>query len=291
TSVATAYDETVYVTDFDNNAIRAISYYDGSVSTLVHMTGFSRPFGIVYSYVDDNLYVETDDDDTGAHSGTTGTIWKINRYTGVATVVARDIGRPRGLEVLSDGRLALSDLTHQNISILDPVTGNLTLLAGSTTDAAGYTDATGSNALFNRPYGLALASNGDLLVADQNNNVIREVTLAGVVTTYAGTGTVGSANGPRATATFSGPEDVAVFNDVVYVSDQGNHLVRVIFNDRVSVQAGDGNAGFFDGNSTDAEFFGMEGIDTSPGGHLLWIADGNVGNGGPYNRVRFIWVS
>ncbi len=289
-NVAVASDETVYVADFDNNAIRAISFATGEVTTLVQQPNFQRPFGISYGYFDDKLYVETDNDDSGVHSSTTGTIWQIDRRTGAAVVLARDIGRPRGVEALPGGKLALSDLTHHNVSILDIATGTVSLLAGSNADEAGFADATGTAARFNRPYGLALAANGHLLVADQNNHRIREVTMDGVVTTYAGTGAAGATNGPRATATFMGPEDVETFGDLVYVSDQGNHLVRLIENDRVSVLAGDGSAGFFDGTGTSAEFFGMEGIAISPGGHLLWVADGNIGDGGPFNRVRFLRV-
>ena len=49
----------------------------------------------------------------------------------------------------------------------------------------GYSDATGTNAQFNLPYGITLDSSGNMYVADENNAAIRLVTPAGVVTTFA----------------------------------------------------------------------------------------------------------
>src|SRR4029450_278338 len=79
------------------------------------------------------------------------------------------------------------DLSHHTISLIDPVTAAVTPLAGLA-DCGGFQDGTGSAARFHHPYGVALAANGDILVADQSNHRIRRVTLAGVVTTFAGDG-------------------------------------------------------------------------------------------------------
>lgn len=287
-NVAVASNGTVYVADFDNDAVRAIST-SGQVTTLTDQDNFSRPFGMTVA-ADGTLYVQTDANDLGERSPETGTVWKIDRSTGVATVVARNLGRPRGIAALADGRIALSDLVHNTISILNPSNGNVTPVAGNS-GTAGFADGSGTSALFSRPYGLAAMADGSLLVADQSNHRLRRVTLSGDVTTFSGTGTAGATNGPVATATFNAPEGVAIAsNGTIYVADHDNHMVRRISGGQVFTQAGNGNAGYAEGNGTEAEFFGLEGLALAPGGRVLWVADGNNGDGGPYNRVRRLTV-
>jgi len=286
---AVGSDGTVYVADFDNNAIRAISPA-GVVSTLTAQTNFQRPFGMTISS-NGTLYVSTDDDDTGAHAATTGTVWSVNRSTGVATPIARDLGRPRGIAALPDGRLVLSDLTHSTVSILDPAKGTVTLLAG-TADTAGFNNATGAAAKFDRPYGCGVLPDGSILVADQNNNQIRRITMAGVVTTFAGSTASGAANGTAAAASFNHPEDVAVrSNGTVYVDDHDNFIVRRIKSGQVTTILGNGTQGFVDAPGLMAEFNGMEGMSLTPNGKVLWIADGNNGDGTAFNHVRAFSVN
>ena len=292
-NVAVASNGTVFVADYDNNALRAI-LSNGLVLTVLQRDNFQRPFGLSIAQ-DGTLYVQTDANDMGQRDATTGTVWKLDRETGAVTVVARNLGRPRGIVALPDGRIAMSDLVQNVISLLDLSTSppTVTVLAG-TAGQHGLVNGTGSAARFDRPYGMKLASDGALLVADQNNNVIRRVTLGGVVTTFAGAmantpAAAGSDNGPVASASFKAPEALGIFNDTVFVADQGNHLVRMISGGMVTTLAGDGTAGFVDAPGTAAEFFGLEGISAGPDGKL-WIADGTAGSDTPvpYNRVRYV---
>lgn len=286
-NVEIASDGTVYVADYDNDAIRQISP-SGQVTTLIKQNNFNRPFGLSLSNDEKQLFIQTDGNDTGQRDATTGTIWRLNLTVGaVPVVVVRNSGRPRGLLVLPDDRIALSDMAHHVISILNPTTGVVTPLAGQK-DVPGFDNGTGSSAHFDRPYGLALAPDGSLLVADQTNNSIRKVTLSGLVTTYAGLGPThaGKVDGSLGSATFNGPQDLAINGTKLYVVDHNNHTIRLINNSTVSTIIGNGSAGFVDAQGTTASFFGVEGFALTRDGKNLWLADGNNGDGDPYNRVR-----
>ena len=275
----------LYVSDFDNNTLRKINA-NRDVSTLVRRNDFQRPFGVTFG-PDGNVYVETDANDLGARDGTTGTIWRVNPGTGSAAVVVRNVGRPRGLCVTQTGQIVLCNLTRHVIELMDPTTGVITFLAGSE-GVTGSADANGNLASFSRPYGPAIAANGDILLADQDNNKIRRVTLAGVVTTFAGTGAPGNLNASRLNATFDHPQDVVVDpGGNVYVSDNNNHLLRKIDpSGNVTTLAGSGVAGFADGQLLQAQFFGQEGFCLSSTGNALLVADGTGGGTDPFNRIR-----
>ncbi len=284
-NVATDANGNTFVTDYDSSEIRCIDS-SGYVTTIVNQPNFNAPFGITVT-ADGKLYVETDSDDKGNKNGTTGTIWLVDPVAKTATVLISDTGgRPRGLCPLTNGKIALSDLTRNTILIFDPSTNKITPLAGQD-GVAGFKNGIGTGALFSRPYGLAQQSDGSLLVADQTNNCIRRVTLSGAVTTFAGTGKAGSLNGSIGTATFNGPQGVAIApNGTIYVADTLGHLVRRISGNQVFTEAGNGKAGFIDGIGTAAEFYGLEGLALTKNGSILWVSDGNEGDGSDHNRVR-----
>src|SRR3569833_159158 len=135
---AVAANGNVFVSDFDNSAVRMVTPA-GAVSTVTFGQNFQLPFGMTIAS-DGTLYVQTDNDDFGAHSASTGTVWKIDQATGTPTFVARDSGRPRGLLALRDGRLALSDLANYTVSLMDASTGAVTPLAG-TAGTPGFNNA------------------------------------------------------------------------------------------------------------------------------------------------------
>jgi hypothetical protein len=281
-----------YVADFDSSLIRRVDA-TGTVTTIVKQTGFELPFGLL---LDTNgfLIVETDDDDIGMHSSSTGTLWQVNPASGAATVLARDLGRPRGLALAPDGTIYTSDYVHMVIGHFDPASTTYTTIAG-TMDVEGHIQSNGTApSTFGQPWDLVMDSNGDLLVAEFDNNVIRKVTPTAtanaIVSDYAGTGVAGHVDGPIAMAQFNNPKGIAMDGSgAIYVSEAGNHDVRKIANGMVTTVAGDGNAGYADNNDpTMAEFYGVEGLDVSPDGTRIVVADGNNGDTMPFNHVRII---
>ena len=112
-SIALSPTGDLVVCDFENDMLRLLAMPKGTlaVSTLTVQAGFTRPYGLVFDKAA-RLYVDTDYNKEGGKNIATGTIWSVDTTTGVATPVAENIGRPRGLAALADGRLVLGD--YQN---------------------------------------------------------------------------------------------------------------------------------------------------------------------------------
>src|SRR5450759_3158080 len=94
----------------------------------------------------------------------------------------------------------------------------------------GTVNATGTAARFLYPRGVAVDGSGNVYVADTNASLIRKITPAGDVTTFAGTArTIGSADGTGAAALFNYPEGVACDTaGNVFVADTQNNMIRKI---------------------------------------------------------------
>ena len=288
-------DGKIYIADFDNGAIRRADP-QGNVDTVYTSTTFVRPFGLAFG-ADGTLYVSTDNDDTGAHDPMTGTVWKLDLTAKpvTATVIVRGIGRARGLAVLPDGKLVMTDFLHDTIRTLDPTSGNITLIAGAQ-DVPGFMDGDMSVARFNAPYGVVVIPGPKLIVADFENQRLREVALDGTTSTIAGNGTPGYMDGAALSAQFHHPESLAIDGSgTIYIGDIDNWRVRRLDATFTTVDtlAGDGTGGYMDSdNRLTAELYGLEGMVATTDGKLLYVADGDRGNEGlPYHRVRVVTVS
>ncbi|MFY9574616.1 MAG: IPT/TIG domain-containing protein, partial [Blastocatellia bacterium] len=158
----------------------------------------------------------------------------------------------------------------------------VTTVAGSA-GTPGFADGAASQALFRDLASIASAPDDTIYVADAGNNRIRKIAIDGAVTTVAGDGNAGFADGPGASAQFNNPQGVAVDSSGgVYVADTGNHRLRRIATDgTVSTMAGSGTAGLQDGAGAQARFNSPRGLAFDNGGNI-YVAD--TGN----SAVRFI---
>lgn len=104
----------------------------------------------------------------------------------------------------------------------------------------GFANGDAKSASFSNPMGVAVDSSGNVYVADSRNNLIRKITPDGAVSTFAGSGKQGSADGKGTAASFFFPTALATdIKGNVYVADTHNSLIRKITPDgTVSTFAG-----------------------------------------------------
>jgi sugar lactone lactonase YvrE len=153
----------------------------------------------------------------------------------------------------------------------------VTTLAGS---SEGHADGLASVARFSEPTAIAVDSAGNVYVADFANHRIRKIDPQGNVSTLAGSGVAGYADGPGDKAQFNGPAGVAVDRSGnVYVSDALNYRIRRIGPDgTVTTIAGSGPigvlgvGGFADGPAATARFAAPAGLAVDASGNV-YVAD------------------
>jgi NHL repeat len=130
------------------------------------------------------------------------------------------------IAVDSSGNIFVSGNGGSVIRKINPF-GIVSLFAGQ--GGLGFTDGKGANAQFNNILGLTADGAGNIWVADGNNHSIRKITPDGTVSTVAGIGSPGFADGDGALAKFNYPNGIVVDkNGVVYVADKLNQRIRKI---------------------------------------------------------------
>jgi sugar lactone lactonase YvrE len=232
----------LYVADTGNETIRKITP-DGAVRTLAGLAGnygstdgigsaalFGSPRGIAVD-TNGNLYVADTSNETIRKVTPAGVVTTLaglvnNFGTADGTGNGARFNFPSALAVDASGNIYVADNQNAAIRKVTPA-GVVTTLAGFT-GSGGAADGTGNIARFNTPTGIAIDATGNIYVADNGNNVIREVTQAGVVATLAGlSGNPGSADGIGSIVRFNGPSGVAVdASGDLFITDSQNYTIR-----------------------------------------------------------------
>ncbi|HDQ26570.1 MAG TPA: hypothetical protein ENN43_07500 [bacterium] len=245
----------LYAADMANNKVRVIDLQDSTVSTLAGGGGAeSITAGYLNGYGTDALF-----------------------------------DRPRGISVKSGGGIFITDYFNNMIRLVEPQSNSLV------TRYAGYSKYDGDGnyvpaATFNSPGDACINTlNGRVYVTDTYNCVIRMIDETGLISTIAGTGTCGYADGPGNEAMFMYPRMSVVdaVNGYLYVVDTGSHVIRRIdFNSpdyEVSLTAGTpGVSGYVNGQGGAARFFSPEAVVLDYVNNILYVADTRN------NRIRSI---
>ena len=225
-------------------------------------------------------------DGTSSTVAGTGVAGFVNGPASTATppTLPAQFNAPAGVALAADGTLYVTDSQNHCIRAVSTA-GSVTTYSGF--GSAGFTDGAGAGARFNTPLGIAIDAAGNLYVADSLNHRIRKVAADGSVSTLAGSGTPGSADGPAGAAQFNAPAGIAVSAaGIVYVTETGKHSLRRIQTNGTNVVvdtfAGSAaTAGSANGAGTAATFSSPAGLAVDASGNL-YVAD--TGN----HRIRKI---
>jgi hypothetical protein len=287
----------IYVADTCNHVIQKISgliddvsIFAGSAGSVGNANGvgtvarFNNPYGIAVDSTN-NLYV-ADAVGRTVRKITTGAA--VTTLAGASNVEGATDGTGGNASfttlwglVVSNNTIFAADASNNNIRQIT-LGGTVTTWAGVASQT-GSTDATGIASRFSFPYAVAYDTNGNAFIADRRNHTVRKVTMAGVVTTVAGTaglaGSVDGTGGTGGTALFDNPTGIAV--DAVgniYVAESGNHTIRKITHDFTQVTTFAGAAsvgGATDGPRANARFLNPEALALDSAGNLYVADTGN----------------
>ena len=237
----------VYIADTSNNKIRKVN--SAGIITTIAGTGtagssgdtgvatsalLNTPFG-VYAGTNSNIYIA----DYGNHKirkvnsagiittfAGTGTAGSSGNY-GPAT--SARLNCPRGVGADSNGNIFIADTSNNQIRKVNSA-GIITTYAGSTVGSTGDGGSAISAKFFN-PFSVSVDINGNVFIADLSNQRIRLINSAGIVSTFAGTGTVGSTGdgGPSTSAGLYAPSDITIdISGNVYIADRANNKIRLL---------------------------------------------------------------
>jgi len=184
--------ENLYIADFLNNCIRVLSLA-----------------GVVTTFAGDG---------TMAFGGDGG------------PATAAQIYYPAAVAVDASGNVFIADCFNNRIRKVD-ASGIISTVAGNGTGGYGGDGGPATDAMIKHPQGIAVDADGTLYIGDLQNNRLRKVSPAGIITTVAGMGTPGfSGDGGHATAALvHSPAGVTISpSGVVYFGDVGNQRVRAL---------------------------------------------------------------
>ncbi len=203
---------------------------------------------------------------------------------------------PRGITLDNAGNAYVGDSANHTIRKIALSTGAVVTLAGAADGGEGNIDGTGAAAVFGLPEGIVWDGNGNLYVADFDEETIRKIAIASAsVTTIAGVaGKSGGLDGASDVATFAGPFGLTYDGvSTLYVAEFGGNRIRSVnlATSTVATVAGTGTPSEVNGPGTSATFDNPAGLGLLLGN--LYVADDvnnvvrEVGTVSPFTTSTF----
>jgi DNA-binding beta-propeller fold protein YncE len=208
---------------------------------------------------------------------------------------ARDVpvDYPFGVENGPDGALYVTTVASHRVLRLDPETKKITSVAGNGRQGYSGDGGPATEAMMNEPYEVRFDSQGNMLIVEMRNHLIRRVDAkTGIISTLAGDGVAGDRGdgGPARKARFRHPHNIVLDkHDNIYISDILNHRVRRIDakSGRIETLVGNGKSEFPQdgGLAKEQPLLTPAGIVvhgdnlwvTSYRGHMIWRLDFKTG--------------
>ena len=290
----------LYIADFGNFLIRKVSLANDIMSTVVGKgtessagdggaplnAGLFDPEGVAIDNAGDLFISEARGNKIRevSASGVVSTIAGngVAAYSGDGSVATQaSLAFPAAVAVNSaNGNVYISDTSNKRIRV---IYGNLiSTLAGNGNYQYSGDGGSALTAQMDLPNGVTVDGSGNLYIADELNNRVRKVTPQGVISTYAGGGSVYGEAGPATSAALNIPISVLADNaGNIYLIDYENFRVRKISasSGNITTVAGSGKIGYTGDNglATSASLAYMSGIALDKANSNLYIADSSWG--------------
>ena len=336
--VAVDGEGNVYIADTGNHRIRKVDAATGTISTLAGSANVGDGGPATSSRLVQSRSVAVDGTghvyiaDIWSHS-----IRRVDAFTGTISTIAgtgnrgysgddgpaneAQLSEPEAVAVDGSGDLYIADSANQRIRRVDATTGTISTIAGMGDWDYGGDGGPATQAHLRHPRGVAVDGDGNVYIADTDNNRIRKVDAAtGTISTIAGTGDWGYSGdgGPATQAQLGTPQGVVVDGDGnIYIADIFNYRIRKVeaATGTISTIAGTGEqgGGGDGGPASEAQFSEPHGVALDGDGHL-YIADssnhrirrvdaftgtistiagswwGYGGDGGPATQAQLRWI-
>jgi hypothetical protein len=299
----------IYVADLGNhvvwkiNSSNIISIFAGT--GIVGSSGDGGPadaakIGFPYGVCSDNagnIYITDQYNGTVRKVGVNGNISTIAGngsfgYLGDGgPATDAELSSPCAICVDKFGNVFFADFGNQTIRKINS-SGIISTVAGNGMIGNFGNGGLATEAMLNSPTGVSVDNAGNIYIADMGNSCIRKVDAAGIITTFAGSDSIGYSGdgGPGTSAELKYPYFVYVDeNGNVYISDTGNGVLRLVNNaGTISTIAGDGTLGYSGdgGPAASASFIAIAGICIDNGGNI-YIADATAMKEIGYSAKRF----